>query len=57
MKCNNKNIDLVFNTIKSQMEDENGRGEFDNESDLLSAVETVIQWVENDKELRNIYVW
>jgi len=28
------------------MEDENGRGEFDEESDLLGAVERVIEWIE-----------
>ena len=51
MKCSNKNIDLVFNILKSQMEDENGRGEFDEESDLLSAVERVIEWVEEDGDV------
>ena len=48
MKCTDKNIDLVFEILKQQMEDENGRGEFDSESDLSTAVETVIGWIENE---------
>lgn len=51
MKCTGNNIDKVFDLLKSQMADENDRGEFDNESDLLNAVETVIDWLEEaDKE-------
>ena len=53
MKCTHKNIDVVFEILKSQMEDENGRGEFDNESDLQSAIETVIAWVEDERGLTN----
>jgi len=48
MKCTPKNVELVFNTIQSQIEDENGRGEFDNESKIEDAVEKVIEWIESD---------
>lgn len=54
MKATKENVELVFNTLLSQLEDENGRGEFDNESDLLSAVEMVVKWIEDEnKERRN----
>ncbi len=49
MKCTHKNVDIVFNILKSQLEDDNGRGEFDDESDLLSSVETIIEWIKDDK--------
>jgi hypothetical protein len=48
MKCTKKNIEKVFNCILNQLEDQNGRGEFDSESDLLTAVESVIKWFEED---------
>ena len=50
MKCKPENVEKVFQTLLSQLEDENGRGEFDNESDLLNAVERVIDWFENGYE-------
>lgn len=46
MKCSVENINKLSQTLLSQMEDENGRGEFDGESDLLTACETVIDWFE-----------
>ena len=43
MKLTTKNLEKVFNYIESQIEDENGRGEFDKETDLLNAVERTIE--------------
>ena len=51
MKCTRKNVEKVFNCLQQQLEDENGRGEFDDESDLLTACERVIEWLE--EEARN----
>ena len=51
MKLTHKNLDLVFDTIQNQMEDENGRGEFDEESTIEGAVEKVIEWIEDDKHI------
>lgn len=51
MRLTNKNIDLVFDTIKSQMEDENGRGEFDSESTIEGSVEKVIEWITDDGKI------
>ena len=48
MKLTHRNLDLIFETIKSQIEDENGRGEFDEESTIEGAVEKVIGWIEQD---------
>jgi hypothetical protein len=45
IKCSEKNINQLCQILLSQMEDENGRGEFDSESDLLGACETVIGWM------------
>ena len=39
MKLTHKNLKKVFDYIDSQIEDENGRGEFDKETPILSAVE------------------
>ena len=46
MKLTHKNLEKVFNYIESQIEDENGRGEFDKETDLLNAVERTIEMLE-----------
>lgn len=48
MKCTDENIDKVFQVLKLQMSDENGRGEFDKDSDLSTAVDTVIGWIKNE---------
>jgi len=36
------------NALLDRMEDENGRGEFDEDSDLLTAVERVIDWIQEE---------
>ena len=38
MKLTKENFNKVFDYIESQIEDENGRGEFDEETSILSAV-------------------
>ena len=43
MKLTHKNLEKIFNYIESQIEDENGRGEFDEETPILSAVERTIE--------------
>lgn len=48
MKATRQNVEKVFNLLLSQLEDENGRGEFDNESDLLSSVETCIKSLDDE---------
>jgi len=45
MILTNNNLDLVSNLIKSLIADENGRGEFDNETSILSAVEKTINLI------------
>ena len=50
MKCSYKNIEELHKILLDQMEDDNGRGEFDSESDLLGACERVIEWMEEDRK-------
>ena len=49
MKLTHKNLEKVFDYIESQIEDENGRGEFDEETPILSAVERTIEMLEEKK--------
>ncbi len=53
MKVTVDNLNKVADLILSQISDENGRGEFDSESDLLSAIEKVIGWIEGEKNEKN----
>ena len=51
MKLNIKNLTEVFNYVAEQIEDDNGRGEFDKETSLMSAVSRTIEmFEENDNE-------
>ena len=50
MKVTVYNVNRVADLILAQISDENGRGEFDSESDLLSSVEKVISWIEEEKK-------
>jgi hypothetical protein len=50
MRCTPDNINLVCDIVLQQMNDDNGRGEFDDESDLLNAFEIVIGWLEDDSD-------
>ena len=46
MKLNINNLNLVFDYVAEQIEDDKGRGEFDNETSLLSAVSRTIDMFE-----------
>jgi len=43
MKLTHDNLKEVFDAIEQNMEDENGRGEFDTEMELIDAVEIAIE--------------
>ena len=49
MKCTKENVEKFCNALQNNLEGENGRGEFDDESDLLTACERVIEWIEEEK--------
>ena len=51
MKCTSKNVELVSQIVLRNCEDENGHGEFDSETELLTAFETAIAWVEDERGL------
>ena len=55
MNVNNKNIDKVMNFIKDHLNEINGNGEFDNQSDLLHAVEITIEMIEENDFLTKRY--
>ena len=46
MKLNQENLTKVFNYVTEQIEDDKGRGEFDEETSLLSAVSRTIEMIE-----------
>ena len=46
MKLNINNLNLVFDYVAEQIEDDKGRGEFDKETSLLSAVSRTIDMFE-----------
>lgn len=54
MKCTTENIEKVFRTLLAQHVDNTGAsadfGQFDDESDLVSAVKNVIDQLEDDRE-------
>jgi hypothetical protein len=50
MKLNQENLTKVFNYVAEQIEDDNGRGEFDDETSLLCAVSRTIEMI---KEINN----
>ena len=43
MKLTSDNLEKIFNYIESQLEDDDGRGEFDEETQILSAVDRTIE--------------
>ena len=43
MELTRDNLEKIFNYIESQLEDDNGGGEFDEETPILSAVERTIE--------------
>tara|TARA_R100000306_G_C4272562_1_gene90918 strand:+ start:343 stop:522 length:180 start_codon:yes stop_codon:yes gene_type:complete len=50
MILNRKNLEIIFNYIQNQLEDDDGRGEFDEETSILSAVDRTIDMFEDDKQ-------
>jgi hypothetical protein len=50
MILNRKNLEIIFNYIQDQLEDDDGRGEFDEETSILSAVDRTIDMFEDDKQ-------
>jgi len=52
MKCTPENCSKVFGLVMMQLEDDHGHGEFDDETDLTTAVERVVGWVEEEEKLK-----
>ena len=50
MILNRKNLEIIFNYIQNQLEDDDGRGEFDEETSILSAVDRTIDMFEDDEQ-------
>ena len=50
MILNRKNLEIIFNYIQDQLEDDDGQGEFDEETSILSAVDRTIDMFEDDKQ-------
>jgi len=49
MKLSQENLTKVFNYVSEQIEDDNGRGEFDKDTLLLSAVSRTIEMIEENQ--------
>ena len=57
MKLSQENLTKVFNYVSEQIEDDKGRGEFDKDTLLLSAVSRTIEMIEDNQwkqQLENI---
>jgi hypothetical protein len=52
MKLTSNNLEKIFKYIESQLEDVNGRGEFDKETSILSAVDRTIEMFKENEERR-----
>ena len=50
MKVNIKNLTKVFDYVAEQIEDDRGRGEFDMETSLISAVSRTIDMFEENED-------
>ena len=50
MELTRKNLNMVFDYINEQLSDVDGRGEFDNESGLLNAVERTVEMFNENME-------
>jgi hypothetical protein len=46
MKLNNETLKIVFDYIDNQLNDEHGHGEYDTETDLIVAVESAINHIQ-----------
>jgi|TARA_R100000030_G_scaffold93477_1_gene79648 hypothetical protein len=49
MKLSQENLTKVFNYVSEQIEDDKGRGEFDKDTLLLSAVSRTIEMIEDNQ--------
>jgi hypothetical protein len=47
-----KNLEIITQTVLENMEDNNGRGEFDKEVGIEQAISKVCEWFENDNEAK-----
>ncbi len=54
MKLNIKNLTKVFDYVAEQIEDDRGRGEFDKETSLISAVSRTIDMFEENEDIKEI---
>ena len=52
MKLTSDNLEKIFNYIDSQLEDDDGRGEFDEETPILSAVDRTIEMFKENLEFK-----
>jgi|TARA_X000001388_G_scaffold38611_1_gene27233 hypothetical protein len=50
MKLTSDNLKKIFNYIESQLEDDDGRGEFDEETPILSAVDRTIEMFKENED-------
>ena len=50
MQVNIKNLTKVFDYVAEQIEDDRGRGEFDKETSLISAVSRTIDMFEENED-------
>ncbi len=50
MKLTSDNLEKIFNYIEYQLEDDDGRGEFDEETSILSAVDRTIEMFKENKD-------
>ena len=64
MKLTSDNLKKIFNYIEYQLEDDDGRGEFDEETSILSAVDRTIEMFKENKDdwiyrstLRTNFIW
>lgn len=49
LKLSLENANKVYNLVIKNFVDENGRGEFDEETPLLTAFTTAIEWLEESE--------
>ena len=49
MKLSQENLTKVFSYVSEQIEDDKGRGEFDKDTLLLSAVSRTIEMIEDNQ--------
>ncbi len=53
MKLTEENLDRVVKIVKEHIADENNKGEFDEETGVVHAVKTVVEWIEEKEKDKN----